>query len=271
MGSDSVTRCGACCTKIRDLSVTVNRNRIVENINLHMHCGQLTTLIGANGAGKTTLLRAILGEIPHSGDVQFLCVPEERSHLRPRIGYVPQKISVDHFSPMTVNDLFGSVLSRRPVWAGVSGSVSRTTRISLELTGADELADRKIGVLSTGQLQRVLLALALTPVPNILLLDEPLAGVDASGMERFYALLSRFRHDYDLAILLVSHDLPAAARVSDRMVFLNRSIVCEGHPAAVLSHPDVSRTFGHDYSSEAVPHDRSEPERVSSAAHTGKE
>jgi zinc transport system ATP-binding protein len=113
----------------------------------------------------------------------------------------------------------------------------------LRRTGAEELIDRRIGTLSGGELQRVLLGLALTPVPNILVLDEPMSGVDHSGREKFYDLLSKLRREFDFAVLLVSHDLATLARFADRMVFLDRRIVCEGPPADVLRDPRVREAF----------------------------
>jgi zinc transport system ATP-binding protein len=113
----------------------------------------------------------------------------------------------------------------------------------LRRTGADELIDRRVGTLSGGELQRVLLGLALTPIPNILVLDEPMSGVDHSGREQFYELLSKLRREYDFAVLLVSHDLATLARFADRMVFLDHRIVCEGTPAEVLRDPRVREAF----------------------------
>jgi zinc transport system ATP-binding protein len=121
----------------------------------------------------------------------------------------------------------------------------------LDFVGGGNLIDKQLGQLSCGQLQRVLLALALTPTPEILLLDEPVSGVDQAGIELFYRMVSQFRHDFDLAILLISHDLPAVARFADRMVFLNRTILSDGTPQEVLSHPLVKQTFGYDFSSVA--------------------
>ena len=108
---------------------------------------------------------------------------------------------------------------------------------------AEDLVDRRVGTLSGGELQRVLLALALTPVPNILVLDEPMSGVDHSGREQFYELLSKLRREFDLAVLLVSHDLATLARFADRMVFLDHRIVCEGSPAEVLRDARVREAF----------------------------
>lgn len=244
--------CGACCTRLSDFAVTAGASVILQDINLHLHCGQLVALIGPNGAGKTTLLRAMLGEIPHAGTLQFL--PAGRAIRRPqRIGYVPQRLEVDAAAPITVQDLFIGALSRRPLWLGYSRRWREEAAAALATVHAGNLLRHKIGRLSGGELQRVLLALALTPRPDILLLDEPVAAVDQSGTVLFYDLLSRLRKDLDLAILLVSHDLAAVARVADRVLFLNRRILADGTPADVLRSEAVRKEFGFDFTAAALP------------------
>lgn len=235
-------RCGECCTTLRDIGVSYHGATVLEHIDLHLHCGELTAVIGENGAGKTTLVRCLLGEIPHTGEVHFLDAARRRPDS-PVIGYVPQHTVFDHDAPVSVLDLFAASLAERPACLGVSRAVERQAREGLARTSVEHLARRRLGTLSGGELQRVLLGLALTPVPNLLVLDEPMSGVDHSGREKFYELLSRLRREYDLAVLLVSHDLATLARFSDRMVFLNRRIVCEGRPAEVLHDPRVREAF----------------------------
>ncbi|HBA83770.1 MAG TPA: ABC transporter ATP-binding protein [Verrucomicrobia bacterium] len=244
--------CGACCTRIVDLGVKIGPTTILEHVHLHMHCGQLTTLIGPNGAGKTTLLRAMMGELPHTGELRFIPMHKGSREKRPRIGYVPQKLDMDALSPITVRDLFAGATVRRPVWLGVSRQASQIADSQLALVGADGLQNKKLGQLSCGQLQRVMLALALTPTPEILLLDEPVSGMDQAGILLFYQVVSRLRRDYDLSVLLISHDLGAAARFADRMVFLNRTILHDGTPSEVLSQPLVRQTFGLNYGEGAA-------------------
>ena len=235
-------RCGECCTTLRDVGVLYRGVPALEHVDLHLHCGELTAVIGENGAGKTTLVRCLLGEIPHSGEVHFMDAAHRRKDS-PVIGYVPQHTSFDRDAPISVLDLFAASLAARPACLGVSGAVERQAREGLTRTGAEHLLKRQLGTLSGGELQRVLLGLALTPVPNILVLDEPMSGVDHSGREQFYALLSKLRREYDLAVLLVSHDLATLARFADRLVFLDRRIVCDGAPSEVLRDPRVRAAF----------------------------
>jgi zinc transport system ATP-binding protein len=238
--------CGECCTRIENLDVSLGGQRILEDITLHLHCGELTALVGPNGAGKSTLLKALLGEVPHAGAIHFLPVPGHGREDAPVIGYVPQQLEFDRFSPVNVHDLFASALSRWPVALWYSRRIRRAATEALCCVEADNLIDRRLGELSGGELQRVLLALSLTPVPNLLLLDEPVSGVDLAGRELFYRMVSGLRRRFDLSILMVSHDLAGAAEVSDRIVFLNRKIVCLGRPEDVIANAELRRTFGLD-------------------------
>jgi zinc transport system ATP-binding protein len=238
--------CGECCTKLEGIGVTLNGNCVLEEISVHLHCGELTTIVGPNGAGKSTLLRTLLGELPHSGTIHFLPVFAHGRTDAPAIGYVPQQLEFDRFSPISVQDAFSMALSRWPVILWHSRRDRVAAKEALDAVHAGHLIHRKLGELSGGELQRVLLALSLTPVPNLLLLDEPVSGIDLPGREMFYRTVSELRHRFDLSILMVSHDLIGVTTVSDRIVFLNRRIVCAGAPADVIANPEVRRTFGLD-------------------------
>ncbi|HHV64914.1 MAG TPA: metal ABC transporter ATP-binding protein [Peptococcaceae bacterium] len=238
---------GLCCTKIINLGVIRNRETILRNINLHIHCGELTALIGPNGAGKTTLLKAILGEVPHTGKLEFIDSHMKRTS-RSLIGYVPQKLDFDTSSPLTVLDFFGTAHAKLPVWFGHSSQVKKRAQNALAVVQMEHLLNRRLGALSGGELQRVLLAMALDPVPNLLLLDEPVSGIDQSGLLLFYELVSRLRREYDLAIILVSHDLRMIEKYSDRVVFLrDKTIAYSGLPGEVLNNPKVRETLGLDW------------------------
>lgn len=234
--------CGYCCTKLVKLGVTIGQNRILEDVNLHVHCGQFTAVIGPNGAGKTTMLKAILGEVPHTGHVHFIDSDGQRPD-RPLLGYVPQKLEFDATAPVSVRDLFAGAAGRRPVWLGIGRNDTSLAKNILDTVQAGHLIDRKLGQLSGGELQRVLLALAISPVPNLLLLDEPVSGVDMAGIELFYKMVSQLRRDYHLSIILVSHDLATVAQFADRIVFLNRTVIADGTPREVLRQNAVRQTF----------------------------
>lgn len=235
--------CGVCCIKIKNFTVKTTDKIILDDIDLHIHCGELTTIVGPNGAGKSTLLKAILGEEKHTGTISFTNA-DGQSAARPLIGYVPQQLAFDKDMPLTVRDLFQTCLSRRPVWLGRSKRAEMLARESLARFDAEKLLDSKLGVLSGGELQRVMMALALQPMPNLLLLDEPVSGVDQRGLALFYQMVADLRDTYDMSIILVSHDLELAAQYSDRIVLINQKVLLSGTPEDVFSDPIAIETFG---------------------------
>lgn len=252
-----VTKCntvcnGFCCTKINNFGVVRGSKTILKDVNIHIHCGELTAIIGPNGAGKSTLLKAILGEISHSGALEFLD-EKDRHTGKPVIGYVPQKLDFDNTSPVSVYDLFAAAHSDIPVWSFVTKKMQKKAIESLTKVNAAQLLNKKIGMLSGGELQRVLLALALDPIPDLLLLDEPVSGIDQSGLKMFYETVSTLRNEYDLSIILVSHDLDLVAKFADRVVFLdNNTVECIGTPREVFHNPCVIDKFGLGWLGEIV-------------------
>jgi zinc transport system ATP-binding protein len=241
-------KCGLCCTKITDFGVTRGGTEILRNVNLHIHCGDLTAIIGPNGAGKSTLIKAILGETPHTGKLQFLDAKDEGT-TNPSMGYVPQKLDLDSSSPTSVLDLFAATHTRMPIWFSYPKKIQERVRETLARTQAEHLINKRLGTLSGGELQRVLLALALDPIPHLLLLDEPVSGIDQRGLELFYKTVSTLRKEYDLSIILVSHDLNLVAEYADRVAFINNNTIeCAGTPQEVFSNEKVIQTFGLDWS-----------------------
>lgn len=235
--------CGLCCTKIENFGVTKGQLCILENVNMHIHCGELTAIIGPNGAGKSTLLKALLGEVPHTGELRYLDSKGDRSN-RPVIGYVPQQLSFDPGTPTSVLDLFIACRSKMPAWLFKPKSVKERALAGLKKVKADHLIDRRLGALSGGEIQRVMLALALDPVPNLLLLDEPVSGIDQGGLELFYDIVSEVRRNYDLSIILVSHDFNLVEKYADRVVVLNKTVISTGTPRQVLSDERTRKSFG---------------------------
>ena len=188
--------CGdSCCLRVQNLSVKIGSEEILHHIDLHVHCGQLVALIGPNGAGKSTFLKAVLDQVDYDGLISFSS-PGERNR-RPKIGYVPQSPTFDPSDPVSVADLFSCCMSRRPAFLGQSGKMRAFTEECLARVHGEALIDKRVGTLSGGELQRVLLALALEPLPNILILDEPLSGVDVEGMGTLMEMLDEIRKTYD--------------------------------------------------------------------------
>lgn len=231
----------SCCLRIQNLSVKIGSETILDNIDLHAHCGELVALIGPNGAGKSTLLKAILGQREYSGVISF-ATPGERNR-KPKIGYVPQSPSFDSAAPMSVADLFACCMSKRPAFLGISKKMRQKILSCLERVHAEDLLDKTVGTLSGGELQRVLLALALEPLPNILILDEPLSGVDAEGMEAVMEMLDEIRKTYDLSILMTTHDFSMLQKYADQVVLIDRKVLCKADAATVLSSEAFAHTF----------------------------
>jgi zinc transport system ATP-binding protein len=141
-------------------------------------------------------------------------------------------------------DLFAACKTRKPAWLKIKRKIRHEILESLARVKAEHLIDRMLGALSGGELQRVLLALALDPVPDILLLDEPASGIDQNGLELFYNTVSELREQYDLSIILVSHDLDLISKYADRVVLLNHTVLSSGTPTQVFNDPQTIRVFG---------------------------
>ena len=234
--------CGhSCCLRVENLSVRIGGDCILSNVNLHVHCGELVALIGPNGAGKSTFLKAVLGQRDYEGVIAF-SEPGQRSK-KPRIGYVPQSPTFDPSDPVSVADLFACCMSRRPAFLGLGKSMRALVLECLERVHGEELIDKRVGTLSGGELQRVLLALALEPMPNILILDEPLSGVDVEGMETLMDMLDEIRKSFDLSILMTTHDFSMLPRYADQVVLIDRGIRIQGTPETVLSSPEFAQAF----------------------------
>ena len=234
--------CGhSCCLRVENLSVRIGADSILKDVNLHVHCGEMVALIGPNGAGKSTFLKAILGQREYEGVIAF-SEPGQRSK-KPRIGYVPQSPNFDPSDPVSVADLFACCMSRRPAFLGLGRKMRETVLECLERVHGEDLIDKRVGTLSGGELQRVLLALALEPMPNILILDEPLSGVDVEGMETLMDMLDEIRKTYDLSILMTTHDFSMLPRYADQVVLIDHGIKVQGTPEAVLDSEEFHQAF----------------------------
>ena len=206
------------------LSVTAGGTHIIDRVSLAVYPREIVTLIGPNGSGKTTLLKALLGLVRSQGQIV------RRDGLK--IGYVPQQFARDPSLPITVDGflaLFAAAKARQD---------------ALERTGVAHTKSRQLNSLSGGELARVLLARALAGAPQLLVLDEPLAGVDIAGEAALYHLIAEIRDELGCGVLLVSHDLHVVMAQANRVVCLNRHICCEGHAEAVVRDPAFLELFG---------------------------
>lgn len=235
--------CGLHCTKINNISVNIGGQEILKNVSIHVHCGQLTVIIGRNGAGKSTLLKAILGEVEHTGNIVFTDMKDNKTK-KIKIGFVPQKINVERHMPTTVYDLFASCISDIPVFLRKDKKLYKEIKEQLGLFGAEELIDKSIGELSGGELQRVLLAMATKPIPNLLILDEPVSGIDENGTREFYKIFQDLKSKYDMSIILVSHDFELTKQYADKVILLDKEVIKEGTPEQVFNSLEFKCRFG---------------------------
>lgn len=216
-----------CLIEARQLCVRFREREVLDHIDMQVHRGEIVTLIGLNGAGKSTLVRALLGLIaPASGDIL------RRPGLR--IGYSPQHLHLDPTLPLTVGG-FLSLGARTPE--------GRLQELLAEVGVADVL-ESQVADISGGELHRVLLARALLRKPDLLVLDEPLAGVDVAGQSELYRLIADIRDRYACGVLMVSHDLHVVMAATDRVICINHHVCCTGHPESVTRSPEFVALFG---------------------------
>lgn len=234
--------CGLCCIKAEHINVFYGKDQIVKDVNIHIHCGQLTALIGPNGAGKSTFLKALIGELKHTGTLKYTYL-KDNSTKKIKLGYVPQKLDIERDLPVTVYDMFASYISKAPVWLLKRKQTYEYIYNQLKIFSIEDCIDKQIGQLSGGQLQRVLLAVAITPVPNLLILDEPVSGIDRNGINEFYNIVNVMKDKYDMAVILVSHDLDLVKKYADKVILLNREVICEGTPDEVYSNEKFKEIF----------------------------
>jgi zinc transport system ATP-binding protein len=210
----------------RGVGLAIGGRSILRDVDIGVGPGEIVTLVGPNGSGKTTLLRLLIGALAPTAGVL-------RRAPDLRIGYVPQRLSIDPTLPMTVDRFLGLGGGDR------AGRAAALGRVGIAGLGARQMAD-----LSGGQFQRALLARALVRRPALLALDEPTQGLDQPGIAAFYRLIADLRRALGCAVLMVSHDLHVVMGASDRVVCLNGHICCEGAPTAVASSPAYHALFG---------------------------
>ena len=243
--------CGLCRVEIENLSVKSGKDILLDNVNLEFHCGQLTALIGRNGAGKTTLLKAILGEKKYTGKIHY----EKHDGKEMKnivIGYVPQQLLFDKSMPVSVADFMMATKIKKPVWLGYSKQQKQNLKNRLQEMDCGHILDRKLGDLSGGELQRVLLTMAIEPMPDLLILDEPVSGVDATGLDLFYKKVTYLRNTYHIAVLLVSHDLALIRRYADKVVLLDKTVAEQGDAEDVFQTKTFQQTFGYFAGEEKI-------------------
>lgn len=211
---------------LKNISLAYRERTILSNISLELNPGEIVTLIGPNGAGKTTLVRIVLG------------LQKADSGLRTikrglRVGYMPQKLHVDNTMPLTVKRFLS-----------LTGQSMSNIKNALAKTGVGHVINSPVQSLSGGELQRTLLSRALLHSPHLLVLDEPVQGVDVNGQKELYHLITELRNEQGCSVLMVSHDLHLVMASTDQVICLNHHICCSGHPRQVRQHPAFLKLFG---------------------------
>jgi zinc transport system ATP-binding protein len=224
--------------EVQGLTIHYEDAVVVNDVSLSLQRGQFGCLIGPNGAGKSTLLKALVGLVPVShGTIEI---------RTPRVGYVPQGLALDKQMKLTVAEFLSLRASqKRPWWGPGSASVQERITRRLEEIGAAHLYSRPLGKLSGGEFQRVLIAYSLLRDPELLLLDEPLTGLDVRGGLSFDGILHHLQDHCGMTILMVSHDLHLVEHLGDVVFCLNSNLCCHGAPGEVLRPENLARAYGH--------------------------
>ncbi|MBI5370222.1 metal ABC transporter ATP-binding protein [Candidatus Uhrbacteria bacterium] len=223
--------------RVENLEVRFGTHPVLTGVQFEVTLGKIAAIIGPNGSGKTTLIRAMLGLTPIAhGKVLFDGKPLER--MRDQIGYLPQKFRFDPDFPISVGEFLGLTLRRKKP----TSLTAKLTEVGLSAS----ILYKRLGSLSGGQLQRVLIAHATLHHPALLILDEPSTGIDIVGEKQFYELIERQVKEHHTTVLLVSHDIAVIAKVVDQVICVNKKLVCSGPPRETLTQETLSELYGHN-------------------------
>lgn len=225
MGDDKIL-------EIRNLTVKYDDHVILNELNFWVNSGEIVAIIGPNGSGKTTLLRAILGLIPHQGEVKIFGGPPRLA--LDDIGYVPQKLDFDRTFPLTVEEFLDFIKVKNRLWR----------EEVLREAGVTAFTDKRIGELSGGQLQRLLIAKALMKEPRLLMLDEATSGVDVAAEMTFFDLIAHLNETHKVTIMLISHEVQMVYKFATQILCLNKDLVCNGRPQEAITQEVLERLYG---------------------------
>lgn len=215
---------------VKNLTVRFEENIVIENLSFEIEPGENLTIIGPNGSGKTVLLKTLLKCCKYSGEIKWA--------ESVRLGYVPQKIEADRHLPLNLGNF---LTAKANVLRVPHQEVEEVVR-AVELD--TKILETSIGHLSGGQFQKALIAFALLGKPNVILFDEPTASIDLPREEQVYELIHRLQDDYQLTVILVSHDLSLVYRYATRVLCLNKRGICFGRPAEVLNPHVLEKLYG---------------------------
>ena len=217
---------------VENLGVKFDNNEVLKGLSFFVQKGDVLAIVGPNGAGKSVFFRALLGLIPYSGKIEW--APGLK------ISYVPQKFNIDKDLPLSVEEFLGFKQKKREEIVNALKAVGITDEYHIE----KHILKQRLGWLSGGQLQRILIAWSIMDNPEVLLFDEPTAGIDIGGEETIYNLLKKLKDQRGLTILLISHDLNIVYKYADNVVCINNEMICYGEPSVVLDPASLAKLYG---------------------------
>jgi len=217
---------------VENLGVKFDNNEVLRGLNFFIQKEDVLAIVGPNGAGKSVLLRALLGLVPYSGKI----------HWAPgiKIGYVPQKFNIDKDLPLSVEEFFKFKEKKLEKIISALKSVGITDEHHIE----HHVLKQRLGWLSGGQIQRILIAWSIIDKPDVLLFDEPTAGIDVGGEETIYNLLKKLKDERGFTVLLISHDLNIVYKYANSVICVNIEMVCHGEPNTVLDPASLAKLYG---------------------------
>jgi zinc transport system ATP-binding protein len=219
-----------------NVNLTLGNTHILQDINFTIRTGEIHCLVGANGGGKTSLIRSMLGQMPHTGNITI------NWHDNTTVGYVPQTLEFDKTLPVTVIDFMGMTCQRHPIFFGIERSRREQIDEVLERVGLGGKSKTKLGSLSGGERQRVLFAQALIPKPALLVLDEPMTGLDLEGREILERSIVEFTRAGGTAIW-INHDIAQVYDIAQTLTYIDREVLLEGDPRQVLTSGIAAQLF----------------------------
>jgi ABC-type Mn2+/Zn2+ transport system ATPase subunit len=223
--------------QVKNLTVTFNKDIILNNISFSIEAKEIVAIIGPNGSGKTTLIKAILDLIEHRGEVKILGQEPKKSLIN--IGYVPQKFEFDRTFPLTIEEF---------MYLTINSSKTNKEKINLALKEV-EMQNHKtklLGQLSGGQLQRVLIAQAIINQPQILFLDEPTSGIDQGGEKSFYEIIDHLNSEHGVTIVMISHEINMVYKFATQIICLNKDLICMGAPKEMITKEVMKKLYGNE-------------------------
>ncbi len=236
ISSKSQAANGKSAITVKDLTVRYDGPSVIENVSFSVPDGHIAAVLGPNGSGKSTLIKTILGLIkPQSGTIRLF--GKDLHEVRRLIGYVPQRFDFDKHFPITVHEFLDLTTHRHQ---DSSNMMNKLRAVGL----SKSILKKRIGTLSGGQLQRVLIAQATLHDPSLLILDEPATGIDIVGEEAFINILKTLNKEQHTTILLVSHDVAMVLRLVDTVVCINKKLMCAGPPKSALTQRKLEDLYG---------------------------